>query len=187
MIIVEGMDGTGKSGLIKRLSDITGIPIHTRASSSVEGPVRDLVDWAEEDVTTWGKQPAQLYDRHPLVSEYIYGPCVRGQIDPMFYGPIFRQLSYVFRNNALVIFCDPGWEAIKHNLDRNPANQMPGVMDNSRRLHLLYRSFRHNYSGRQRVWDYGREPIDANFQELINLVEGHALAWSRRVMGDAHV
>lgn len=168
MIIVEGMDGTGKSSLIERITSRFSIPVHERASSSRGGPVADLFEWANRDVNAWGDMPVHLYDRHPLISEYIYGPVTRGTVDPMFYSADAIHLTRRMQADCMVIFCDPEWTEVHANLAADPHNQMAGVMDNSRRLHLLYKSFRHHWAGQKLTWDYRQ--ADVMMPILINNV-----------------
>lgn len=151
MIIVEGMDGTGKSNLVRRIHTELGLPIHERASDSISGPVSDLFDWAERDVKDV-VQPFAVYDRHPLVSEFIYGPICRGTIDDRFFSPNGRMLSRSFRSQNLVIFCDPGLDVIAQNVER--AAQMKGVDENIDALYWTYRSIAHHWSGRGISWNY---------------------------------
>lgn len=109
------------------------------------------------DVSSWDVQPTAIYDRHPMVSEFIYGPVTRGTMDPNFFNTEMQQARDRFHEDSLVIFCDPGWEEVIRNLERDPHNQMPGVMDNSRRLYLLYKAFAFHYTGKMRVWDYRQQ------------------------------
>lgn len=166
VIILEGMDGTGKSGLARRLSADLNLPIHERASSSKAGPVSNLFEWAEHDVNTWETQDLAIYDRHPLVSEYIYGPVTRGTIDNRFISAPGMDISSMFSNSSVVVFCDPGWDEVINNLARSKDMQMAGVMDNSRRLHLLYRAFFHHYSGLKLHWNYR----SSNYQLMLDVL-----------------
>lgn len=163
MIVIEGCDGTGKTSLIQRLSKDLKIPIHERASSSREGPRADLYEWAVRDVGTWEDQPIALYDRHPFISEYIYGPIIRGFVDDRFFSLEALQITRRFATNAMVILCDPGDDEVKHNLTSSTDNQMGGVLDNHRLILMSYRSLFHYWPGNWvRQWDYTRpEQYDA--------------------------
>lgn len=152
MIVVEGVDGSGKSSLVARLCHDLQIPLHARASDSVEGPVKNLWRWAWDDVIHWEDQELSIYDRHPLVSEYIYGPITRGSMDPMFVGVESQSLYRVFRENCIIIFCDPDLEDIGRNVIKQP--QMNGVLNNFNQLYWAYRAYFHLYSGFQIRWDY---------------------------------
>jgi hypothetical protein len=174
VIIIEGCDGTGKTRLIQRLAKDLGIPIHERASSSKEGPRQDLYEWAMRDVGTWRDQHMSLYDRHPLVSEFIYGPIVRGHIDDRFYSLESLQTCRAFAQNAMIILCDPGDDEVKHNLASETV-QMDGVIENYRLILLSYRSLLHYWPGSWvRKWDYTHpEQYDA----VLHRAKTHIRFW----------
>jgi hypothetical protein len=152
-IIVEGMDGSGKSGMVTRIADRLRIPIHERACKSTEGPVDKLYEWATEDVMSLRWQPFSVYDRHPLISEYIYGPITRQSVSPQFYTPHAAGLSRLFADAVLVVFCDPGPDEVFKNVLEG--KHMDGVSEHASRLYYAYRSFMHYWPGnRPVVWDY---------------------------------
>lgn len=124
MIIVEGPDGGGKTTLIERIlaQYPRTLQLHARASEGVSGPVPDLYEWALKDLNTWGQQPLSVYDRHPLISEYIYGPIVRGVMDPRFHTTSLRRH---LARRALVIVCLPSLGAVRASVSDD--RDMPGV------------------------------------------------------------
>lgn len=166
------MDGTGKTTLVNRLSHELNLPIHERASTSVGGPVPNVYEWALRDVAGWDNQPLALYDRHPLVSEQIYGPVVRGIIDPNFHGD--DELWTAFAKRVLVIFCDTSWDNVQSNLMQDEKSQMPGVMDNAKRLFLVYRTYARVFDGIKVRYDYDR-PSSYNAVKIA--VEQHIKWW----------
>lgn len=136
MIIVEGPDGGGKTRLLDRLTEhYTSIPVHPRASEGVDGPVKDLFEWAHKDVTTWRDKGLHFYDRHPLISEYIYGPTVRGHVDPRFYTTALRRRLV---HRALIIVCLPPLCVVRASV--NNERDMPGVMTHIDTIWSLYAS-----------------------------------------------
>ncbi len=181
MIVVEGMDGSGKTGLIRRLAREMQIPVHERASTSVGGPVEDLYEWAKKDVLTWHHQPFSLYDRHPFVSEYVYGPITRGWMDPRFHTPEARELIKRFTYNSVIIFCDPGMSEVSDNVRRN--KQMSGVVDNDQALFYTYRSIFTLWPTPLRVgrWDYTSPVADRAFDQLKTLIQAQRVAHERMV------
>jgi hypothetical protein len=152
VIILEGMDGTGKSNLLGTLSKDLMIPVHKRASSSTGGPVKNLWEWAYDDVMTMYRQRFQIYDRHPLVSEYIYGPIIRQDMDERFYSMEGSRLCTLFRESVLVIYCDPGILEVEKNI--STTQHMPGVTENWKQLYYSYRSMFIHWSGNMLPWDY---------------------------------
>lgn len=140
MIILEGPDGGGKTTLLKRLCEDTRLPAHPRASDSLTGPVADLYGWTKNDLKTWDSQPLSIYDRHPLTSEHIYGPTVRGQARPGFEMKN-KELAYLrrfFRDHILLIVCLPPIGVVRENITNDP-NQMRGVVENIDYIYDCYR------------------------------------------------
>lgn len=171
---MEGCDGTGKTTLLNRLAKDLSIPIHERAARSKEGPRADLYEWAIRDVGTWRDQAMSLYDRHPFISEYIYGPIVRGHVDDRFYSLEALQTTRNFALNALVILCDPGDDEVKHNL-MSETEQMDGVVENHRLLLMSYRSLMHYWPGSWiRKWDYTQP---ATYDAVLHRAKMHIRFW----------
>lgn len=179
MVILEGPDGSGKSSLIRRLSDDMDIPIHERASHSTRGPIDDLFEWAKKDVLTWHEQPFALYDRHPFVSEFVYGPICRGFMDARFHTPEARQLVKEFSYNSIVIFCDPGTYEIQNNVHRDP--HMAGVDRNINQITFMYRSLFTVWPTPLRVmrWDYTTPVPDRVLDSIHNMITAQQAAHER--------
>ncbi len=176
--MVEGCDGTGKSTLVARLGLDLDLPIHDRASDSIGGPVPNVYEWALRDVASWDNQTLALYDRHPFVSELIYGPIVRGKLDDQFFSYKGFRARRAFRKDALVIFCKLPWEVVMSNLTKSPTSQMPGVMDNAKRLWLLYQVFFSEFVNEPgsslKVWDY----TEPDYDGILNECEAHVARWN---------
>lgn len=136
-IVVEGPDGAGKTTLIDKIVKGFGYVQHPRASRSVEGPVADLDQWVVNDLNGLGKFPPSIFDRHPLISEPIYGPICRGKVPGN-----FNQTWWVntmrarLACHALVILCLPPFDIVKDQATK--AAQMPGVLDNLPRIYDAY-------------------------------------------------
>lgn len=120
MIITEGMDGTGKSTLIRSLSRDLNIPVHDKASTSLGGPVDNIYDWAKQDIESWGTQPLSIYDRHPMISEMIYGPIARGSLDKRFLEPEASTLLKTMYEKSVIVLCAPPWHLVNKNLNQEP-------------------------------------------------------------------
>jgi hypothetical protein len=176
VIIVEGMDGTGKTNLVARLKKDLGIPQAKRASTSVGGPVPNVYDWAKVDVATWEERPCQIYDRHPFVSELIYGPTCREHVDSQFFSLAGIRMRNWFWSASLVIFCTVPWEELETNLRRNP-EQMPGVAYNAKMLWLNYQVFMSgaqlNAASHIKTWNYTRPDYDS----VLAACERHVQDW----------
>lgn len=146
-IVVEGCDGTGKTTLINELltykrhrSDPQPhFLMHERASRSKEGPVPDLDGWVDKDLSGLREQMPSVYDRHPLISEPVYGPIIRGSVPGKFNDGVWCTTGRgVLATYALVVWCVPPWEWVRRNIENSQDNQMPGVMINARRIYDTY-------------------------------------------------
>src|ERR1700754_1383959 len=130
MIILEGPDGSGKTTLLEKLRKDLNLPIHERGVNSDSTTVlntersrgANLSLWAYNDVSTMDDQPMAIYDRHCLISEYIYGPVVRSNLDANMRTPTMHLLIREMAKRCLVIFCRPPDHEITKNIDEDPTS-----------------------------------------------------------------
>lgn len=127
MIIVEGMDNSGKTTAVNFLHSETGIPISKSA-----GPIKD-----EKEACKWTSimlklNPLIIFDRFFVISEEIYGPPLRGR-NVLKHDPEWRTwyMDRLVMTNSLIIYCRPPIEKI---MDMEPSNQMRGVYENAKML-----------------------------------------------------
>jgi hypothetical protein len=181
MIIVEGPDGAGKSYLVKQLSHDLVIPQHERAVRDRLGPHdpegTSLWQWAYHDVTTWAAQPMSLYDRHPLVSEYIYGPIVRGQSAPGFNHPSAHGLRRLMEQRCLLVLCLPPHDTYVENLRKE--EQMEGVDEHALQLYGLYEALISSWGGWRVVYDYTELP--SQYEHVRMSARLHAAQWKNNL------
>jgi len=151
VIILEGPDGAGKSRLANQLSQDLGISIEPRVVSKKAEAMTDLRAWVEVDLATWPR--AAIYDRHRLISEPIYGPLLRGRMEPGFDDRqwLTRMLEKMNNLDPTIIFCLPPYEIVKANVERDIDNQV--VWEYITQVYWLYfmETCRH---GSAFVWDY---------------------------------
>ena len=125
MIVLEGVDGSGKSTLAMDLEGRFGIPVvHSLGPKSKEATLK----WILRSHIVQMSGCTLIYDRHPLISEMVYGKVLRGEplIDPTTYANF---LSIWAIRKPLIIYCRPPFKAIK--LDKP---QMEGVGENLKQL-----------------------------------------------------
>lgn len=122
-IVVEGMDSSGKSTLIRRLLD--EFHFLTRVVNE-KGPDQDFNRWWPHQLYGEEIRPpyVALHDRF-FYSELVYGTILRGHLnaDPTVASRVHMHL----RRNALLIYCRPGWITMKTTLMNQP--QMAGVLE----------------------------------------------------------
>lgn len=176
MILIEGPDGAGKTTLLRRLSRDLGIPQHARAVTDVSGPDgRDLWGWACQDIMTWDVQPVSVYDRHPTISEYIYGPIVRGCLPPGFLHPSSRGILSRVHKQALVVFALPDFETVKANVAQE--DQMSGVVSNIEAIYWSYRAVRANWPGWAVDYDYRVKSGSHSYDSVVRAARVHLATW----------
>lgn len=167
MVIVEGMDGSGKSRLVQEISLKYDLPIHERASDSKTGPIDNLYEWAALDAASTRRQPLAVYDRHPFISQFVYAPILRKEMDARFLTEESRQLASSLFRQSIVIFCDPGLEAVQANVDNQAVDQYDGVRDHTFALYTAYQILNHYwiYPSRRETYDYNNP--DTNLHHFI--------------------
>lgn len=183
MIILEGADGSGKTSLLKRLCADTGLPAHARASDSLTGPVKDLYGWTVADIHTWHEQPLAIYDRHPLTSEHIYGPTVRGSVRPGFEmgNEELAKMRRYMRQHALVIICCPPLDTVKANV-LNENDQMLGVVENIDHIYQSYFMMLYIWPLDSHVAKFDYTVADNQrygYNEILAAVKNHEYTWRR--------
>lgn len=98
MIIIEGMDVTGKSTLARLVAN----RLHYRVKES-EGPPKSREE-INERVRRYAELSQTVVVRHPVISNAIYSEA-RGAPDEI--DPAERDDFYRRRN--LLVYCDPSW------------------------------------------------------------------------------
>lgn len=166
-IIVEGPDGGGKSTLIRWLSSILDVPVHARAATSTGGPIANLAHWVEADLTSpFGLGQLWLYDRHPIISELVYGPITRNHLPAGFRAEAWRKamIANVARR-SIVVWCIPPLDVVMKNTEED-GRDMPGVFGNIDRIHAGYMSYSLAWPGRSITYDYTTEHPDLIANQL---------------------
>lgn len=129
-IIVEGMDGSGKSTLVRRLTDdFDGLVL-------VKNPLDDKQDfnkWWPQELDRTKSYEVPIHDRF-FWSELVYGPVIRGRLAV---GEILLNNVVLFlRQVALLVYARPHSSIIMEAMKVN--DQMPGVFEKKRELLGLY-------------------------------------------------
>jgi thymidylate kinase len=128
-VIVEGMDGGGKTTLIEHLMEKSG-PFELIVNTL--GPEQDFNIW-------WPRQfdrrdpIAALHDRF-FYSELVYGPILRGSITAD--ATLISNGLWFLRTSALLIYARPHSETLRRFINKRP--QMEGVKSHFDELLKLY-------------------------------------------------
>lgn len=154
-VILEGPDGGGKTSLLRHFIH-RGMRPHPRASHSTGGPVPAL-DWWVTNHSNPGT--GWVFDRHPLVSEPIYGPICRNGVPGKFNDPRWvEDETRRIASDAVLILCMPPYNVAHANASQ--ARQMAGVLNRYADIYAAYQQFwwpgvmiRYDYTHRWNVHD----------------------------------
>lgn len=120
MIILEGMDNSGKTTLAQRLLEEFSELRITKSCGHASVP--DALAWVAQAIRN--EDPRMVYDRYFPISERVYGPILRHA--DIFGSYTFDILSLTFRREPLIIYCRPPLFNISNWGERD---QMNGVKD----------------------------------------------------------
>lgn len=126
MIIVEGPDNTGKTTLIEQLAKEFRLPMVKSYRPRTSGDIIRFHNWVKACPAT------VILDRHPSISDFIYGNIIRGD------SPSDPDLIQFLREGHYLVFCDPPTDTILSTYSDRP--QMEGTHENIQRIISEYRS-----------------------------------------------
>lgn len=150
-IIIEGPDGAGKTTLLSELhGQFPKMEQHPRFCTSQGGPIENLSAAVFKD--THGKPTHFIYDRHPILSEYVYRMAIDDYIPEAFLSDAMGRVRNRIAKNSLVIFCLPPLSVVKRNV--SDEHDMPGVVKNINKIYDLYQMHRIMWPGRTVLFDY---------------------------------
>lgn len=132
-IVLEGVDGTGKSTLAAHLSRKLNMPI-----IGSEGPPKYLGEMNERLTRYIAITGDVIFDRHPIISQPIYDQ-LRNSGEPM----DLQFAKQFFNADPIIIYCDPGVRFTLTNHRRNPIDTDEHIMQIEANYELLLSSYRH--------------------------------------------
>lgn len=181
MILIEGPDGTGKSNLTARLLKDTGLKQAPRMSTSTGGGKANLADLVRADSLRWSQPACLIYDRHPLIGEYIYGPILRNRIVPEFTMPLAHRWRTKLAHISLLVLALPALERVRVNVSNEDIVQLDGVAANIDKIYCLYQSLIATWPGWIVEYDYS-QPIDGKrgYHSVLRAVRLHAAEWNQK-------
>lgn len=130
-IIIEGMDGSGKTTLIGQLTErIPELFVVPGLGSSDDFPDR-LAELVDEQQDEDGRTP--IHDRL-FFSELVYGAVVRGKVNLP--AESLQNFGWFFRSTAFLVYCRPPADELREGVKAKP--QMPGVISRYQQLLEAY-------------------------------------------------
>lgn len=130
LVLLEGPDGGGKTTLAQRLLKGTGHPTLLVKRSGPPGAVETLNAQAKWIADQADSGLNIIADRHPIISDSIYGPVVRKESTP-FWEPA-EVARTIHRTDTLIVYCRPHYARM--DVSRRAEDQMEGVHQNYRAL-----------------------------------------------------
>lgn len=132
MIVIEGLDNSGKSTLARVIAQSSKFEIQeSEGPPKYEGEI-------EERINRYLESPNKIYVRHPVISNPIYSQA-RG--DSWQLDPALRQRFYDLR--PLLIYCDPGTRGLgDHQIkDHDTPEHLAVIEANYSKILFMYRNW----------------------------------------------
>lgn len=132
MIVIEGMDNSGKSTLAQAMASYMGLIVQES-----EGPPQSAEE-INERVDRYEFMEDRLFVRHPVISNFIYGQ-VREEGDPITFGrrALFYDAGHTF------IYCDAGSRGLGAHVEKthDTPKHLEDITNNYNKLLYLYRQW----------------------------------------------
>jgi hypothetical protein len=172
MIIIEGMDNTGKSVLQDRLCLEYGLEgVHSPGPHESDTVLSWIIESFNKD-----RGVLIIFDRFPLVSEAIYGPIIRGH-NVFDESPLGLQLQKRMQEEVkpLIVYCKPPEEYVTKWNDRD---QMAGVIENYQKLLFAYDNLMERLRINFSVVPYNYCHED-DYGKVLDKIDNHIQWWIR--------
>lgn len=133
MIIIEGLDNTGKTTLAERI--LTDFPeLQLRASIGNKHDL-DMIRTQAQDEAMYD-HPLMVADRSRLISEYVYNPVLQGRELAFPYISWLFWLAHFTSKQHLIIHCHRDVDHITQSFEDQ--EQLEGVRENLFALDIRY-------------------------------------------------
>lgn len=137
ILIVEGPDGSGKSTLVKSLSEVLGLPIEKRVVGADTKPMVPLRAWTERNVYEGFQY--KIFDRHRLISGPIYDPVMQRPPSDGFcdLGWVMEMTTVFYAARPIIIYCMPPINTVLRNV-HDQATDNGAVNDRTEAIYAGY-------------------------------------------------
>ncbi len=137
MIVVEGMDNSGKSTLAAAMAEYMDLVVQES-----EGPPLSNEE-INERVDRYARMEGRLFVRHPVISNAIYGQ-VREEGDPITIG---RRMIF-YDAKPVLIYCDAGDRGLESHVTKahDTEKHLADIEANYSKLLSLYRQWAGEYA-----------------------------------------
>ena len=134
MIIIEGMDNSGKSTLAAAMADYMGLIVQES-----EGPPRSAEE-INERVDRYAVMANRLFVRHPCISNPIYDQ-VRGDGTERMITP--GRIMLFYEAKPIIIYCDAGTRGLGAHVlkEHDTPEHIEQITLNYKKLLYLYRQW----------------------------------------------
>lgn len=166
MIIIEGIDGTGKSTLAKAIASITPTPLWEIQES--EGPAKSGQEILERIARYYPRADETIFVRHPCISQPLYNTIREG-------GVVIPQniLDEFYKEEHLIIYCDPGFNRHEHVIKEGESP-------------LLIKQIEDNYQAllqRYRVWAAHYASVLYRIGDNVDMIKSNVISYTLRQQG----
>ena len=124
-IVIEGMDGSGKTTLVKQLMQHYGDNAHlVPGYNRYPEPKPPMDRWWMEQLARHPVGKIVIHDRF-FYPEFVYGPQLRGYVNAE--PPTIEYVQKFLREHAFLVYCRPPVDVLRQGVEVEP--QMEGVKD----------------------------------------------------------
>ena len=180
LIIVEGPDGSGKSTLIKQLREKPPVlPLWAISNLARCRSESQADSFARAAVELQRSSSVFISDRFPHLSEYVYGPMIRGTTWLDGTTPSLDWLKEFvegFLEKPLIIYCRPPFHGIRDNALKE--KQMDGVHESLASLTARYDEMMDGLSDTKTPLVYYDYNMSTSFSFVSNRIQSYILEQS---------
>lgn len=140
MIVVEGLDNTGKTTLVSKILEEFPELVY-RPSIGNKHDVTQIIDQAHDEAFAWSKLKHTVADRSRLISEYIYNPILKKRPLAFSFHGFLEMFGSFLQQDNLVVLCHRNRLQIEGTF--NEREQLGGVRQHLTDLDNQYSALYH--------------------------------------------